>query len=213
MKIMNRIILSTFLLIFLGAKTMSAQSNSFVERAFDDFFTFAWDVNIPMGDKFVDKISYAGAKMEYRKMIDQNFSLGFDLSWNSYYELVPSKTYHLNETTDITTDLYRYNYTLPMAVTANYYLNSSSIVKPYVGLGMGALYSTPKLYFNIYEIDEENWGFLVRPELGAIIKFDQAADIGILLAARYSMSTNEETSFRIENLQALGFQLGFVWLY
>ena len=146
-------------------------------------------------------------------MIDHNLSIGLDLSWNSYYEYKSYQTYHVDANTDVTTDLYKYLYTLPMAVTAHYYFDTDGIFKPYIGLGMGAVYSSPRLYFNIYELDEENWGFLMRPEIGTIIKFDRTADMGILVGARYSMSTNQEPTFRIENLQAIGFQLGLVWTY
>jgi opacity protein-like surface antigen len=208
---MNRKILTIILVILLGSNKIYSQVEA--GRTFDNFFTFAWDVNIPMGDKYVDAVSYAGAKMEYRAMISSNVSIGLDLSWNSYYEYQPYQTYHVDANTDITTDLYKYNYTLPIAVTAHYYFQNGGIFLPYVGLGMGAVYSTPRLYFNIYEINQENWGFLLRPEIGTVIKFDPAGDMGILVGARYSMSSNSEPTFRIENLQAIGFQLGLVWLY
>ena len=204
---MNRYILSILLAVVIGSNTAKAQG------PFDQLLTFGWDVNIPLGDKYVDDISWAGGKFEFRKMIDEKMSLGFDLSWNSYYTYVDYQTYHLNATTDATTDLFKYNYTLPMAITADWYFPGGGHFIPYVGLGMGAMYSQPKLYFNIYEFNEENWGFLVRPEIGTIIKFDPAGDVGLMLAARYSYSTNEEPKFRISNLQALGFNLGFVWLY
>jgi hypothetical protein len=210
MKIMNRYILTFLLTALIGSKTVSAQDGT----GFDQLVTIGWDVNIPLGDKWVDETSWAGGKFEFRKMIDEQFSLGFDFSWNSYYALKPYQTYHLDANTDVTTDLYKYLYTLPVAVTADYYFQTGSpIFTPYVGLGMGATYSQPKLYFNIYEIDQENWGFLMRPEIGTIIRFHPGGDVGLMLSARYSYSTNQEPIFNISDLRALGFQLGFVWLY
>jgi hypothetical protein len=207
MKIINRYIITAILALFIGVNQSKAQS-------FDQLITFGWDVNIPMGsDKYVDDISWAGAKFEFRKMIDEKMSLGFDLSWNSYYTYVPTQTFHLNASTDATTDAFKYLYTLPMAITAHWYFETPGIFIPYVGAGMGAVYSQPKLYFNIYEVNEENWGFLFRPEVGTIIKFDPTGDIGLMLGARYSWSTNEEPIFKITDLKALGFNLGFVWLY
>ena len=70
---MNRKIYSLLLITILGSNCLYAQARS--GGAFDNFFTFAWDVNIPLGDKFVDATSFSGAKMEYRKMISQNVSL------------------------------------------------------------------------------------------------------------------------------------------
>jgi len=206
---MYRKIFSLLIISFLGILNVNAQGG----HGFDNLFTFAWDITIPMGDKFVDHTSLAGGKIEYRKMIDHNFSLGLDVSWNSNDEYVSTSTYHLDENTDVTTDLYKYLYTLPLAVTAHYYFNGSGIFQPYAGLGVGALYSTPRLYFNIYQFEEENWGFLLRPEVGTVIKFDPASEMGALVAARYSISTNQEPKLRIDNLQSLGFQVGLVWLY
>lgn len=207
---MSRTLFSLLLVALLGSKATFAQS----DKAFDEFFTFGWDVNIPMGDKFVDATSYAGGKMEFRKMVKHNLSIGLDLSWNSYYEYQPYQTYRVNESTDITTDLYRYNYTLPMAITGHYYFDTNSrIFQPYAGLGLGAVYAEQKLYVNIYELSGDNWGFLARPEIGTIIRFHQDSDMGLLLGARYSYSTNSNDSFKIDNLQALGFNLGFVWTY
>lgn len=209
---MYRYILSILLTVIIGSSSVNAQDGA-LSRNFDQFMSFAWDVNIPLGDSYAEDVSYSGGKFEFRKMIDDKFSLGFDVSWNSYSTYKPTQTYHFNEATDVTTDLYKFNYTLPLAVTAHYYLPTYSVFVPYFGLGMGAMYSQPKLYFNIYEINQENWGFLLRPEIGTVIKFDPMGDTGILLAARYSYSTNEEPTFRISDMSALGFQLGFVWLY
>src|SRR3954468_11844229 len=167
MKKMNRYIL-TIAIAILG---LQANAQTTAGTGFDQLITFGWDVNIPMGDKFVDETSFNGGKFEFRKMIDDKFSLGIDVSWNSYYMFKPTQTYHLEAGTDITTDLYRFNYTLPIAITADYYFSTKGLFTPYIGLGMGAMYSQPKLYFNIYELNQENWGFLMRPELGTIIRF------------------------------------------
>ena len=213
---MNRKLLVFLLVLVLGAGASNAQemgakssSSGFI---FDQFFTFAWDVSMPTGDnKFLEDVSFAGGKMEYRKMVGNHLSVGLDLTWNSYKEYFTYQSFHVNSTTDVTTDLYKFNYTLPMAVTIHNYFGNNGKVIPFAGLGVGALYCKPSLFFNIYEIYEENWGFLVRPEVGVLIKTD--GDLGILLGARYSMSTNKESSFKIDNLQSLDFQLGLAWTY
>jgi hypothetical protein len=215
---MYRKIFSIVLIIFLGSKNIQAQdaapSSSSTVAAFDNFFTFDWEISMPMGDKFADATSLAGANMEFRKMVRQNLSVGLSLSWNSYYEYKAYQPYHVNASTDVTTDLYKYNYTLPMALTVHHYFsNNGGIFQAYAGLGLGAVYATPRLYFNIYEIAPENWGFLVRPELGAMIKFDRNADVGALIGVRYSYSTNSEEQFNIDNMQALSFTIGIAWTY
>jgi hypothetical protein len=213
---MIRKIYSILFIILLGSNISNAQeAGSTSSSAFDNFFTFAWDVNIPTGNKYVDEVSWAGGKLEYRKMLANvdNVSVGFDLSWNSFYQYKSYQTYSYSPTTDITTDLYKYNYTLPLALTVHKYFPGNSIFIPYGGLGLGATYGRPSIIFNIYELYDDNWGFLIRPEIGTIIKFDQTSDVGILLGARYSYSTNKEEAFHIDGLESIGFQLGICWLY
>src|SRR4030095_13994850 len=119
----RKLYLFLFAAVF-AANTASAQepapsySPSFI---FDNFFAFAWDVSTPTGEKYVDDFSFAGGSVTYRKMLKNKFSVGLDLTWNSYYEYKPFQTFHLNNNTDVTTDLYKYNYTLPMAVTLHNY--------------------------------------------------------------------------------------------
>lgn len=210
----RKIYISVFIII-LGSNCAKAQEviRSSNDNAFDQLFSFAWDVNIPTGNKFVDATSWAGGRIEFRKMLKNNISIGTDLSWNSYYEYKSYQTYSVNATTDITTDLYKYNYTLPMALLIHKYFPSDGILVPYVGFGIGATYSEPRLIFNIYELIYDNWGFLIRPEVGAIIKFDRAGDVGAIIGARYSYSTNSEEDLHIESLESIGFQLGICWTY
>jgi hypothetical protein len=203
--------------ILLGANYSKAQDftpSSRGSNAFEKFFSFAWDVTIPTGNKFIDNTSYAGGKFEWRKMTAaENVSIGFDISWNSLHEYKPYQTYQVNANTDVTTDLYKYNYLLPMALTVHKYFPGGSIFVPYVGLGLGAVYSSPSLLFNIYALNYYNWGFLMRPEIGTIIKLDRTADVGVLVAAQYSYSTNQESELHIDKLEAVNLNLGLVWLY
>jgi hypothetical protein len=216
---MIRKIYSLLIIVLLSCLSGHAQdgyvASGAAGNAFSNLFTIGWDVNIPTGNKYVSDISWAGGKLEYRKMLDndKNISIGFDLSWNSFFEYKTYQTYHISDNTDITTDLYKYNYTLPMALTVHKYFKGNGIFIPYFGLGLGATYSRPSLIFNIYEIYDDNWGFLARPELGTIIKFDHNSDVGLLLGARYSFSTNQAEGFRIDNLESIGFNLGVCWLY
>jgi hypothetical protein len=191
-----------FMLITTGA---IAQTNH--AASFNETVAVAWDVNFPINNKFVNATSYKGIKLEFRRMIKSDLSMGFEVGSNTYDQYSPRKTYQLQNGA-ITTDLYTYIYTLPLALNVYHYFNVSKMVTPYIGLALGATYSQQKIYYNTYVSDDENWGFLVRPELGAIIKFQEG--MGILVGARYSYSTNTESSFKINGLQSFGLQLGLI---
>jgi hypothetical protein len=189
----------------------NAQSSSYHPAPFDQMFTFAWDVNFPVSNNFVSKTSYDGFRFDYRKMIKSDLSVGLDITWNSYYQYYPTKTYQIPDGA-VTTDLYSYIYTLPIAVNVHHYFHAGKMVIPYAGLAIGATYSEQRLYYNTYVSYDDNWGFLIRPEIGAIIKFHEQSGVGLLIGADYSYSTNSESAFKINGLQSFGLQLGIVFM-
>jgi hypothetical protein len=192
------------------AFTANAQSG-YHSGPFDQMYSFAWDVNFPVNNNFVSQTSYDGFKFEGRKMIENNLSIGLELSWNGYDQLRPRKTYELQNGA-VTTDLYSYLYNIPMAVNIHHYLHAGKLVTPYFGVALGATYSEQRLYYSTYVSYAYNWGFLVMPELGAIIKFHEHSKEGLLIGASYSYSTNSDDAFKINGLQSFGLQLGFVFM-
>ena len=64
------------------------------------------------------------------------------------------------------------------------------------------------MYFNIYNLHETNWGFLVKPEAGVLLKFGENSRSGIVFGIRYNYATNRQPDFKIDNIQTLSFQLG-----
>jgi len=79
------------------------------------------------------------------------------------YQCKKSNTYLLNGSMDVKTDLYKSNFAMPFALNGHYFFKRAGVFEPFVGIGIGTLYSSPRLYFNVYSISGENWGFLARP--------------------------------------------------
>jgi opacity protein-like surface antigen len=175
----------------------------------DEMFAFSWDVNVPINNNFTNKTSLDGFQLEYRKMIKNDLSVGLEINWAGYDKYYPRKTYQIRNGA-VTTDFYSYLYTFPMALTVHHYFHLNNMIHPYVGLGLGGTYAEMKLYYSTYVSSDYNWGFLVRPELGAIFKFSDFSGWGLLLGARYNYSTNKQTDFKINGIQSVGFQLGIV---
>jgi outer membrane protein len=102
----------------------------------------------------------------------------------------------------------RHIYTLPIAVNAYYFFFKRNI-KPYIGLGLGTVYSEQDSYFNIYTISESNWGFLVKPEIGLQLEINQT--FGLATYATYSYSTNKSNEFNIDHLASINIGVGVYW--
>lgn len=203
----KNILIALCVALFTGLSA-SAESG-FVTRS---LFSIGWDINTPLNNKdFVSETSTYGSKIESRRFIRNNISIGAELSWCSLYEYTPVQTYQI-ENGAVTTDLFKYMYNVPFVVNSHYYLMPDKLVMPYVGLGLGAMYSEQDLYLNIHELSGSNWGFIVRPEAGAIVKFGSESNVAAMIGVRYNYATNHESAFNIRNIQTLGFQLGIAFL-
>lgn len=174
-----------------------------------NLYGISWELAFPTGN-FVKETSFSGGKFEYRHFVKPNFSLGGTISWNNYEEYVEKQTYeNANQSAAVTTDNQRFIFNLPVTVDGFYYLGGShQMFQPYVGIGIGAQYSAQEVYYNIYVTDDNNWGFVARPQIGALVKFSEMNNTRFLIGAGYNYSTNKNESFRIDNFQNFWVSIG-----
>lgn len=176
----------------------------------DNQFIVAWDIAIPTTNDFLDKTSFNGVKLEYRRLLNTNIAWGVSSGWNSYRQKVDQQLYEAPDgSRAVYTDMIRRVHELPITLNGYYFLDQTADIKPYAGLGLGALYSLQEAYFNVYEIDEHNWGFLVRPEIG--VQYEINYLLGVQAYASYSYATNKNDSFRIDNLSHISIGVGLYW--
>lgn len=202
---MKKKILYTTISLLVSACTANAQ-----HHYYRNLFGVAWEIGLPLSNgNFIDKTSAEGGKIEYRGFIKENLSIGAFLNWRSYYQYFPTKTYENSDKTQaVTTDMYRYIYNLPMGATVHYYFKGGKMIRPFAGLGLGAQYSEQTAYYNIYYSQEKNWGFLVRPEVGALIHME--GQWGFIVGASYAYATNQNR-IGMSGMSDLNFQIGFIF--
>jgi opacity protein-like surface antigen len=192
--------------LLLTSSSTLAQSSFLPSR----IFSIGWDINTPLNNtEFIGNTSATGVSIQGRYFLSEHVSVGGELAWTSLYEYAPRET-HTFENGAVTTDLYKYNYLLPISVNAHYYLMPDSKITPYLGLGVGAMCSQQDFYFNVYKLSFVKWGYLVKPELGALVKFGES-NVGAMLGVRYNYGTNREPRLNYDNMQTLGFNLGIVF--
>ena len=195
------------LFVLFGILIISATATQ--AQLLHNLYGVSWEVSFPVGKPFVSSPSFLGGKFEYRHFIKRNISLGATLGWNNYQEYVSRETYENEaQTQAITTDNQRFVFNLPMTVDGFYYFEYGKHIRPFVGLGLGAQYSSQEAYFNIFVIEEKNWGFFMRPQIGAYIPFSEYNHNGFLLSAGYNFATNKNESFRINNMQSFWVSIG-----
>src|SRR6185436_16063397 len=179
---MKKLIIITSL-IFLFSTAGLAQKNA---------FGFSWEINMPSNNGYLTKTSYAGGKVEYRHLLKhKNDSVGLAINWATYEQHIPRQTFQSSDgNSAVTSDFVAQVYQLPFTATAHYYFQEGKPLRPYVGIALGGQYMEQSLYYNVYISENKNWGFVARPELGAIYKPKNARTWGILGALNYSYATN-----------------------
>jgi outer membrane protein W len=198
---MKKIIIAS--IIFLSAASGYAQQ---------DFIAGGWEINFPNNSNYLTKTSFAGGKIDYRHFIKKNFSLGLAINWATYEQYIPRQTFVKPDgNSAVTSDYVAQSYQLPFTVTAHYYFKETKLLKPYAGVAMGGQYLGQSLYYNVYESDNYNWGFVVRPELGVIIKPSDYEKWGILVAVNYSYATNKTDLLNLKSFQNFGITIGVAY--
>lgn len=196
-----------FILLFALVTIQVLKAQGF-ETAKNKFF-LGYEVAIPTGE-FLKETSWAGGNIGYRHMLNPNFSIGIQGSWNSFSDYVAKTTYQKPDGTGaITSDFVKNIYTVPITATAHYYFTKSHKLFPYAGIGIGTQYCDQTLYFNQYSISEDNWGFVARPELGLLFPLKNA--MGMYFNAAWNYATNKNDSFNKDSFQHFAFTLGFVF--
>lgn len=179
----------------------------------DRYLYFAWNYNQPLSNTdFIKDGTSAGAKFGFRSRIrESRFMVGVDVNWATYNEYAPEETFS-SPGRDFTTDYFKYVYNYGLAVSGQYTfpVGESRILTPYVGVGLGYNYNVYKIYYNAFEEEEPDGGFLVRPEAGAVVRFGKRRMLGLITAISYDYSTSKSENNGYDNFSSLGFKLGVV---
>ena len=181
-------------------------SSSFSQR---QLVAVGWEVNFPSNTKYIDKTSFAGGKVEYRHFIKDNLSAGLALDWATYEQYFSRQTFQKPDGNGaVTGDFVAQVYQVPFTATVHYYFEKKKTIEPYIGAALGANYLEQSLYYNVYVSDDNNWGFVARPELGTIIKTNPLNKWGFLAAVNYSYSTNKTGIINSDSFKNIGFTIG-----
>jgi outer membrane protein W len=189
--------------IALLATTGFAQKN---------LFGIAWEINFPNNSDYITKASFAGGKIDYRHFFKKNISAGLALNWATYEQYLPRQTFVKPDgNSAVTSDFVAQSYQLPITATVHYYFEKNKMFQPYVGLALGGQYLQQSLYYNVYVSDDDNWGFVARPELGTVIRVHPDHGWGFLVAANYSYATNKTDLLDNNSFKNFGISIGVVF--
>lgn len=173
---MKRVIVIAILALLVSVQSGFSQQPGYT--------SIQYSVGFASGDlsEFISAPSFRGAVFEYRRAIKDNLLVGFDFGWNVFYEEVDYATYS-SGTESLTGKQYRYQNELPMLISADYFLSVDNPFKPFVGLGIGTMYTERVTDMGTWRLEENPWHFAMKPEVGFL--YELSYNTSLKLAAKY----------------------------
>jgi hypothetical protein len=149
----------------------------------ESFYSIQYSIGFGMGDlkEFNESASFRGMGLEYRYMMQPAIGVGLETGYNLFYDRMDYATY-TQGTQSLSGIQYRYTHAVPVLAAFDYYLKPDTQVNPFIGLGVGTLYTYRDLDMGMFTMESDVWQFALRPQIGAIIT-TPAADL--IIGAKY----------------------------
>ncbi len=154
---------------------------------------------------FISKVSWRGVQLDYRKAVSDHLLVGVEVGWHVFNEKKDHDTYTVG-TESLSGVQYRYQNEVPILASADYLIFSDKAVKPYIGLGIGTIYSERATDMNLYRLEQNTWHFALKGEAGMLYDFSNAATIKF--AAKYYNGFKTGT---LDNQGYFSLSLGMAW--
>jgi opacity protein-like surface antigen len=126
--------------------------------------------------------SFRGFTVDFRKLVQPNIAVGIELGWNVFYDDKLDDVYTRGNVS-YSGKQYRYNNQFPMLVRGDYYLKPGEKINPYVGFGLGTMFSMKATDMGQYRFEEDAWQFAIKPEVGVEFELNPAANA--FIAAKF----------------------------
>ncbi len=155
-----------------------------VMQAQNSMTSLQYSMGFGTGDmsNFIGSASFRGATFEWRKNVNPNVGVGIEAGWNVFYTSKPSDSYEYGNAT-LTGKQWRYQNAVPLLAAADYYFSPGEKFNPFVGLGLGTMYSRRNTDMAQYTIEQDAWHFAVRPEVGFMYQVNDG--FALLAALKY----------------------------
>ncbi|MBU2651828.1 MAG: OmpW family protein [Bacteroidetes bacterium] len=168
-----------------------------------------YDISFGMGDlgDYISKASFRGISVQYRYAATENILVGVDAAWYVFYEKRDYDTYTVG-TQSISGIQYRTQNEMPILVAVDYLIFTDKVVNPYIGFGIGTLYTERATDMGIWRIVQDPWHFAIKPEAGILaeISGNTSAKIAVKYYNGFKSGDLDSQGFMAVSL---GFAFGF----
>ncbi|MCC6335697.1 MAG: acyloxyacyl hydrolase [Myxococcales bacterium] len=180
-------------------------------RRYDTIWNFTYELGGAIGSfsQYISAVSPVGFNLEGRSKVTRRLSVGLTFGFNRYSQTSDLASLALDNGGTASGPLYRYAHFLSPRLTAHYYFLDQS-VQPYVGVGLGAVWSFA--YQRVADLEESDSGFHFASHAEAGLYWSLALSdsrLALTAAVRYTFTT---VSFaQVQNAMMLSGLLGVAW--
>ena len=174
----------------------------------ENHISVQYDMSFGIGDlgDYISSGSFRGASFQYRNAVAHNILLGGDIAWNVFHEKKDYDSY-TSGTQTLSGVQYRYQNQVPILICADYVISPDKDFQPYIGLGLGTMYTERNTQMGIWYIEENPWQFALKPELGLMYKFSYSS--AFKLGVKYYTGFGGDLGTQGYVTVSVGFAWGF----
>ena len=184
---------------------------STVTTAQDNFFAITYNTALTTGETndFISKYSWGAMGLEWKKMLNDEVSVGFNIAWQIMSQKVENDVIEIPDLnlTLAGTQVRYLNY-FPMTVTGTYHINPEGKVIPFIGAGAGLYRVLQRFDISGFAFDQNTWNFGFYPEAGVIFPTGGSADFFVNTKYHYILPSNSGPAHSFLNIN-VGFSYFF----
>lgn len=169
-----------------------------------------YNYSFPLGGFKNDIIGHSssrGFSGDVMYSFNNKFSGGLAFGFQDYFQKYPRNVYHSGGQ-DISAVLSNSVQTTPILAKGKYFFSLSSIIQPYVSLGVGVNIINFKQYLGEFGSNATNAGFMAEGGVGLMIPFHKSGNIGFNIGASYDYSPY--TKYGYKDLNSANIYAGLV---
>lgn len=198
---MNRVKIYLIALFLAGSFAYASAQSS--------LFTISYSTGTALGKTadYIDNYSWRGMSIEGRYFIEKDLSLGFYAAWNVFHKSLLNYEQEF-ENGALYGNQYRYINAYPILMMAHYHFLPNSVVRPYIGAGLGVYSMNRRTDMGLYYSQTKSWHFGFQPEAG--LWFDVAPYVNLMIAAKYNYAVKAQ---KADAYSFLNVNIGMTFVY
>ncbi|MEK6783622.1 MAG: OmpW family outer membrane protein [Bacteroidota bacterium] len=177
----------------------------------DGYTSLHYDISFALGNTsdFISQPSFRGVGFDYRKMVTGNVGVGISMAYHTFYERKDYDTYSFDDgVTSLSGVQFRYLNALPLHISSNYYFGEDGDqVRPYLGVGIGTLFSERRTEMGQWSSTTNSWQFSLLPEVGLLYQI--SSDAYLFTAAKF---TTPFKNADFDSQPFLSLNIGMAWM-